>query len=612
MTSSLHTSFAPCELGESPRSLATLGADRRLRFFTADARSEQLCDMAEKGNLSQQYTCVAVAGVSGSETGKKRSRDTAKLAAAGRADGRIAVFRVDDGETQLLGDTGDAIVSLAFCRGKLLALSSAHVLSEWDLSSNALVRSQDLSQEAAAAPGDASLLAVSKDESLLAVCGTGVMLLNTKDWHLQHRFVGHSTKVQVAAFGASNLLVTGALDERSLSVWLPGQTDAVGTLELDSPAVAVSCSQDKVGAVTQSSTAVAYSTALKKSKKKAKKGKAKKKTVTKLTQSKLATVTFAVPSDASRGAVVNVAVLSGSMLLARRAGMGIKCETLPLEDAALAEVDVAVSSKKLKASQQEQGRQKRGAVQELSSAPLATTLGSLLEEEASPQEETLAARLQRLADLQRQEREKREADRPTAASLHALLVQALRSDDSVALETVLRPGVKSGVIVATVDRLEAMHVIPLLEQVARRLQVTPARAPALSMWLQSVLHRHLALLLQSEKARTILATLHATLERRTQQLPRLMRLQGRVNVALAQADAAVRNQELATELGNAQTARVEFADAEVEQDEKKAESEEESEEDEDEEEDAAAEEESSDSDSDSDSESSSDDEDAEE
>ncbi|BFZ58204.1 Small subunit (SSU) processome component [Savitreella phatthalungensis] len=150
-------------------------------------------------------------------------------------------------------------------------------------------------------------------------------------------------------------------------------------------------------------------------------------------------------------------------------------------------------------------------------------------------EPTLAERLQAL-DVQSQVALRPKATAlmaPAASSLTTVLTQALRSTDHALLESCLQHS-DSDIILETAKRLDPTLAAALLEQLAMRLSKRPSRANELSIWIRwtIVVHGgHLSGLPQLVRS---LASLNGVLTMRVQQLPRLLALQGRLDMVQAQ------------------------------------------------------------------------------
>ena len=124
-----------------------------------------------------------------------------------------------------------------------------------------------------------------------------------------------------------------------------------------------------------------------------------------------------------------------------------------------------------------------------------------------------------------------------AASLAKVLDQAARCGDDRLMDTVLRR-TESDVVEATLSRLPAASALPLLNNLAERLERRPRDAPRLVPWIQATLRHHAAHLANHPGARDALARLQHVVAERVHLLPKLLALQGKFDLLLRRAAAA--------------------------------------------------------------------------
>ncbi|KAJ3194524.1 WD repeat-containing protein 43 [Irineochytrium annulatum] len=122
---------------------------------------------------------------------------------------------------------------------------------------------------------------------------------------------------------------------------------------------------------------------------------------------------------------------------------------------------------------------------------------------------------------------------PTAASLHSMLSQAVHSSDRQLLETTLMVS-DPKIILATVRRLPARLVVPLLDMLVGRLAARPSRAGALIEWVRAVVVAHAAFLMTDQTLVRHLGALHQTLDARVSTFQRLLKLSGRLDLVMSQ------------------------------------------------------------------------------
>ena len=122
---------------------------------------------------------------------------------------------------------------------------------------------------------------------------------------------------------------------------------------------------------------------------------------------------------------------------------------------------------------------------------------------------------------------------PTTESLVTVLEQALQSLDDALLEECLAVSDEQ-VVDATVERLSALRVLPLLLHLADKVERRPSRGLALCVWMRAILVRHAGFLLSVPNLHLKLAGLHQILDSRTAIFPKLLSLNGRLELALSQ------------------------------------------------------------------------------
>ncbi|KAI8373626.1 WD40-repeat-containing domain protein [Choanephora cucurbitarum] len=130
---------------------------------------------------------------------------------------------------------------------------------------------------------------------------------------------------------------------------------------------------------------------------------------------------------------------------------------------------------------------------------------------------------------------KKPIDTPSAGSLQTVLVQALHSSDVQLLEACLQH-TKVEVINSTVKRLPTQYLIPLLQEVIQRFQEKPARAPALLVWIKSILLIHTAYLMTVPDLVGKLSNFYQALDTRLGVFPKLLALRGRLDIVQSQVN----------------------------------------------------------------------------
>lgn len=153
---------------------------------------------------------------------------------------------------------------------------------------------------------------------------------------------------------------------------------------------------------------------------------------------------------------------------------------------------------------------------------------------------TLAEKLEALKVQQPVSKKKQ--GRATAGSLVVVLTQALKANDHSLLETVLSNR-DENVLKTTVQRLDTSLAVTLLERLAERIARQTHRQGQLNIWVKWVMAVHGGYLVNVPNLSKSLSSLHSTLSRRASTLPRLLELQGRLDVLYAQQEIRQANKE---------------------------------------------------------------------
>ncbi|KAG0743055.1 hypothetical protein G6F16_009857 [Rhizopus arrhizus] len=161
-------------------------------------------------------------------------------------------------------------------------------------------------------------------------------------------------------------------------------------------------------------------------------------------------------------------------------------------------------------------------------------------EESVEAEQTIEQKLLSLdvADTNEQKHKKNKKKTvvtPAAGSLQTVLVQALHSNDTSLLEACLQ-FTKRDVIENTIRRLPTEYLIPLLLDLITRFQEKPGRAPALLIWIQSILLIHTAYLMTVPNLVGKLSNFYQALDTRLGVFPKLLALRGRLDVVQSQVN----------------------------------------------------------------------------
>lgn len=123
----------------------------------------------------------------------------------------------------------------------------------------------------------------------------------------------------------------------------------------------------------------------------------------------------------------------------------------------------------------------------------------------------------------------------TPESFTLVLSQALKTNDHSLLESLLTTNNKENIKIS-VSRLESSQAVLLLERLAEKVAQAPGRAPQLMIWIKWTLIAHGGYLIQLPNLSSSLSALHLTLSNKVGMLPRLLQLQGRVEMLKSQLE----------------------------------------------------------------------------
>lgn len=153
--------------------------------------------------------------------------------------------------------------------------------------------------------------------------------------------------------------------------------------------------------------------------------------------------------------------------------------------------------------------------------------------EYDEKEDTLAERLEKLNGHKTQTKTKR-LQKHTAGTLTVVLSQALRNNDHSLLETVLTNRDPT-VVQNTISRLDSSLAVVLLDRLAERITRQQLRFDQLNFWLKWIIIIHGGVLSSMPNLNNKLDSLHTILTKKANTLPRLLELQGRLNMLQLQS-----------------------------------------------------------------------------
>lgn len=156
--------------------------------------------------------------------------------------------------------------------------------------------------------------------------------------------------------------------------------------------------------------------------------------------------------------------------------------------------------------------------------------------EEDEDEESLAEKLDKISTEQISKKKSKKIDgKNTTKSLAIILSQSLRNNDHSLLETVLSNR-DSQVIQNTISKLDSSLAIVLLDRLSEKIQRQASRFNQLNSWLKWILIIHGAVLASLPKLNTKFSNLHSVLIKKSDTLPRLLELQGRLTLLYHQTE----------------------------------------------------------------------------
>ncbi|RCK66046.1 U3 small nucleolar RNA-associated protein 5 [Candida viswanathii] len=154
----------------------------------------------------------------------------------------------------------------------------------------------------------------------------------------------------------------------------------------------------------------------------------------------------------------------------------------------------------------------------------------LEEDESDVNDESLAEKLDRLsvdsAKTPVKSRRKKLEEARSGVSLSIILTQSLQSNDTSLLETVLQNR-DVVTIQNTISRLDPHTAVIFLDKLSDKLQRQPTRFETFLFWLKWILVIHGPVIASMPNLNVKLAALYSVLNKKAENLPRLLELQGR-------------------------------------------------------------------------------------
>lgn len=150
---------------------------------------------------------------------------------------------------------------------------------------------------------------------------------------------------------------------------------------------------------------------------------------------------------------------------------------------------------------------------------------------------TLAERMKQLSMGMEQQEGKKEGERLPAGTLIRVLVQALHTDDHPMLDSVLENNARTKVVKDTVAGLPSGYVLPFMQQLFAKFHASPNRAPRLLPWIRNTLALHSGFLTSIPSLVPQLSGFYQAIEARLDCHQKLLKLNGRLELANMQMKA---------------------------------------------------------------------------
>ncbi|KAJ3043999.1 WD repeat-containing protein 43 [Rhizophlyctis rosea] len=485
---------------------------------------------------------------------RRRSAGSAQYIALGLNNGEISLYSTAEGEIvrTLSGGHSASVNDFCFSANGATGFSGGEdgMVVEWDLRTGA-----ELSKWKAD-PKAVKKVRVTQDGERIITASHSIKLWDAASKTLIKSFPGHATPVMKIEFSEdSRICVTAADQDRFLSVWdcsQDGPTTNISALTLDSPPTQISLSpQNNVLALTQDGLVHVWQSPTSSTAEPAAK---KKKLVAQPPNGSLRVRTQGEGNTTQP--ILAATFLDGKILIGRGHMVKPTFEQVAYtdeENKVLQSVEIdrpagaatlvdesSIAEQKLKSTIKTSSAHDAIVVSATDAALPATynpdepTIEDRLTSMAlTPQKSAQSTTTPSLAGAPAPPTLKPLTKKPTANSLHNMLVQAVHSSDKDLMEQALRIH-DATMILATVRRLPSTIVVPFLDEILIRLEKAPSRANDLVEWMRAVLLVHSAYLMTVPHLVQQLSGLYRTLDGRCQVFPKLLRVAGRLDLVMSQ------------------------------------------------------------------------------
>lgn len=446
-------------------------------------------------------------------------------------------------------------------------------LYEWDVHTYALVQKLALADMIDAAEAVSRVSSVMHNGTPHLLVGThNVYLVDIAAKRVARTFPAHVQPVVAIEPVAQDpdLFVTAAEGDRFANVYSIAKGSARAVLVGESPireiALGVHGDASVLAAVTETGAVELFKDPLLEAPHEITKKKRKQHAAAVQSKQATATLTYARPADEIRSPddeKLHISAIAADDTTLHvswvEAGSILRFDAVPwLTDAGFAfagSVTIAKSKQEVRPVAHTVGKHDVVAPKLYHEANVVVTEGSAFQNdvEEEEEEESLAERLEKIGG-DKKTGDKKTLKRHNAATLTVVLSQALRNNDHSLLETVLINR-DPAVVQNTVAKLDLSLAVVLLERLTERITRQQLRFDQLNFWLKWIVIIHGGVLFSLPNMSNKLASLHAILTKKASTLPRLLELQGRLNM-LEQQNTLKReilNGSLLTDADNAES-----------------------------------------------------------
>ncbi|KAI7859133.1 WD40-repeat-containing domain protein [Circinella umbellata] len=504
---------------------------------------------------------------------RRKSLHTTKVVALGTNTGAIVIYSLAHGSivkrltNAHTTPVTDFVLNKAGTKG--YSVAEDNYIVEWDI-----IEEKEKSKWKA---NEKSVrkLALSHDETKLAVAGHTISLWNLNDQKVFKKFTGHASAVKELLFSnQDDILVSIGDDDRYVNVWdaqsTNNNTNNLTALTLENNVIQIDFNESSVLAVSEDGTTGiwqnASSPAIAGSSSSGPKNRRKMARAT----TKQPDSTISVVSSTSEDQIIPILSArfvndnddNKAVMIARGSSIKPSFEIVQYvneESGAVRDNIVltrqaainnlmntgSVAANNLKTTQKSYNESSVKVIGNTDFAIKAPTMEdhTLEQQQQQQQQQTesltepsLEQRLNEMgvegAETIKNEKIKKKFNKPptpSAGSLQQVLLQALHSGDKALLEACLTQE-KAEIVNTTVQRLPTAYVIPLMLQLIAKFQNSPGRGSGLLIWIKAVLLTHTTYLMTVPDLVAQLSTFYQALDARLAVFPKLLALRGRLDL----------------------------------------------------------------------------------